>query len=136
DGVVASIGPEKLQGTDHSELAEAGKLFGLDELFVSKRVGQAGFAVGFARGCDSVEGFFDGAVTDGVNVNNETLLVGGDAEFGEFSGIEKQISVVAGVPVGLGEVRGLGGELRDAVGEDLDAGDVQVARVGVLLTSL
>src|SRR4029077_12973467 len=37
NGVVAGIGPEELQGADHTEFTEAGKIFRLDELFMSKR---------------------------------------------------------------------------------------------------
>ena len=88
---------------------------------MSKRVGQTGSAVGFARGFDSVKSFFDRAVADGVNVNDESLLVGGDAKLGKLSGIEEKIAVVSGVLVGLGEVCGLRGEFGDAVSEELDA---------------
>ena len=74
-------------------------------------------------------------VADGVDVDDQSLLVGGDAEFGELFGIEEQIAVAAGVFVGLGEVGGLGGEFDHAVGENFDPGDVQIGDIFVALAS-
>ena len=129
DGVVAGFGPEKLQGADHAEFAEAGEIFGQHELFVGESIGQAGVAVGLAGGGDAVERGVHGAVAEGVDVNDQTLFVGGDAELGEFFGIEEQVAVAAGVLVGLAEVGGLRRELDYAVGEYFDAGNVQVGDI-------
>src|SRR5579863_3472642 len=87
--------------------------------------------VGMAGGGDAVESGLDRAIADGVHVNDESLLVGGDAEFGELPGIEQQFAVAAAVAIGLGQVGGLGRIFGDAVGENLDAGDVQVRNVAV-----
>ena len=122
-----------MQGADHAEFAEAGKIFRAHELFVGESVGQAGIAVGLAGGGDAVERGSYGAVADGVDVDDESLLVGGDAELGKFFRIEEQIAVAACVFVGLGEVGGLGGKFDDAVGEDFDPGDVQVGNILVAL---
>ena len=95
-----------------------------------------GVAVGFASGGDTVERGGYGGVPDGMDVNDESLLVGADAEFGELSGIEEQIAVMAGVLVGLGQVCGLRGKFGDAVGEDLDSGYVQVRDILILRSGL
>ncbi len=50
-------------------------------MLVRKCVGQAGVAIGFARGLDAIECGLDGAVAEGVDVDDQSLLVGGDAEF-------------------------------------------------------
>jgi hypothetical protein len=74
------------------------------------------------------------AVADGVNVDDESRLIGGDAKLGKLLGIEKQVAIVSRVLVGLGEMRGLRGEFGDAIGEDFDSGDVQMrdGLVGIL----
>ena len=133
DGVVGGLGPVKLEGADDSEFAEAGKIFRLDELFVGQGVREMGVSVGGAGSGNAVEGGFDGTVSDGMDVDDQGLLVGIDAEFVEFLLIEEQIAIVARVLVRLGQMRRLRRELGDAVGEDLDAGHIKMRNILVLL---
>src|SRR5579859_6614650 len=86
-------------------------------------------AVSGAGGGDAVESGFDGCVSDGVDVDDESLLIGGDTELVKLFLLKKQIAVVARVLVGLSEVRGLGRKFSDAVGKDFDSGDVQVGDI-------
>ena len=132
DSVVGGFGPVELQRADYAEFAEAGEVCGLYELFVGERMRQMGVAVGFASGGDAIESSGDGPISDGVDVDDESLLVGTDAEFGELCGIEEQVAVMTGVLVRLGQMRGLRGKFGDAIGEDLDSGYVQVGDVLVL----
>jgi hypothetical protein len=115
-----------LQGADDAEFAETGKIGGIDELLVRERVRQSRIGIRFARGGDAIEGRFDGAVAESVDVDDETLLVSGDAEFREFLRAEEEFAIAAGIFVGLGEIGGLRGFFDDAIGEDLDAGDVEI----------
>ena len=91
-----------------------------------------GVAVGFASGGDAVERGGYGCVANGMDMDDESLLVGADAEVSELLGVEKQIAVMTGVLVRLGQVRGLRGKFGDAVGEDLDSGYMQVRNILIL----
>src|SRR4051812_49101675 len=85
-----------------------------------------GVSVGGPSRGDSVEGGFHGAVSDSVDVNDEALLVGVAAEFGKLAGVKEQVTIVAGVLIWLGEMRRLGRKFGDSVGEDFDAGYMEM----------
>ena len=76
-------------------------------MFVREGVGEMRISVGSAGGGDAVESGFHGAVADGVDVDDKSIFVGGDAELIECGLIEQEFTVASGVFVGLGEVRGL-----------------------------
>jgi hypothetical protein len=42
-----------------------------------------------------------------MHVNDKTLFVGVDTEFGKLAGIKQQVTIVSGVLVGLSQVRRL-----------------------------
>ena len=136
DGVIAGIGPEELKRADHTEFAEARKILGADELFVGDGVRKLRRRVGGASSGDAIKRGFHGAVTDGVNVDDQSLFVGETQSSANFLGSKRRSPYAAGVLVRLGEMRGLRGELGDTVGEDLDSGDVEVGNVFVGLACL
>ena len=129
NGVGFRIRPVKLERGDDAEFVEARDIFGADELQMGNGMGRAGISVCLAGCGNSVERLSNGPVTDGVDVDDHSLLVCGDRNFRELRGIEQQFSVLPVRKVGLGQVSGVRRIFDYAVGEHLDADDVHVGHV-------
>src|SRR5215472_9326904 len=93
------------------------------------RIGQTRIPVRLSYRLETIEGFGDGPVADGMNVNEQPLFICSNRDLREIARVEQEFAVPSRLPIWLGKDRGLRRIFHHAVRKHLDSDNLDAGNM-------